>query len=134
MRGKKRTKEERYELFSALEGYLRMGFSLKKACSLADIPYSSMRDIASTSEGLRAQITSLQNRVNTTARAAVIASIEKGNVSDAKWWLEKFDHLEPQIFPLYGGEKEMLLTYLEAKQEEEFSSEYKEGYRTIAGV
>jgi hypothetical protein len=53
MRGKKRTKEEWYELFSALESYLEMGFSLKKACSLADVPYSTMRDISSLYEPLR---------------------------------------------------------------------------------
>jgi len=84
MRGKKRTKEERYELFSALESYLEMGFSLKKACSLADVPYSTMRDISSLYEPLRSYTTALQNKVNVTARATVIASIEKGNVNDAK--------------------------------------------------
>ena len=44
MRGQKRTKEEQHELFLVLEGYLKMGFSLKKACSLADLPYSTMRE------------------------------------------------------------------------------------------
>lgn len=117
MRGKKRTKEERYELFSVLEGYLEMGFSLKKACSLADVPYSSIRDIASLYEPLRSYTTALQNKVNVTARATVIASIEKGNVNDAKWWLERFDHPEPQISPVYGGEKEMEYNYLEARAE-----------------
>jgi hypothetical protein len=115
MRGKKRTKEERYELFSALESYLEMGFSLKKACSLADVPYSTMRDISSLYEPLRSYTTALQNKVNVTARATVIASIEKGNVNDAKWWLERFDHPEPQISAVYGGEKEMEFNYLEAK-------------------
>jgi hypothetical protein len=115
MRGKKRTKEERYELFSALESYLEMGFSLKKACSLADVPYSTMRDISSLYELLRSYTTALQNKVNVTARATVIASIEKGNVNDAKWWLERFDHPEPQISAVYGGEKEMEFNYLEAK-------------------
>jgi hypothetical protein len=117
MRGKKRTKEEQHELFSALEGYLEMGFSLKKACSLADVPYSTMRDITSLYEPLRAHTTALQNKVNVTARAVIIASIEKGNVNDAKWWVERFDHPEPQISPVYGGENEMVLTYMEAKQD-----------------
>ncbi len=49
--------------------------------------------------------------------ATIIASIEKGNVNDAKWWLERFDHTEPQISAVYGGEKEMVLTYMEAKQD-----------------
>jgi hypothetical protein len=117
MRGKRRTKEEQHELFSVLEGYLEMGFSLKKACSLADVPYSTMRDITSLYEPLRAYTTALQNKVNVTARAIIIASIEKGNVNDAKWWVERFDHPEPQISPVYGGENEMVLTYMEAKQD-----------------
>lgn len=119
MRGKVRTKEERYELFTALEEYLAMGFSLKKACSLADIPYSTMRDITSTYEPLRAYTRALQNQVNVTARANIIKSINKGNVNDSKWWLERFDHLEPQVSPIYGGDKEMELTVLETKAEYE---------------
>jgi hypothetical protein len=115
MRGKKRTKEERYELFSVLESYLEMGFSLKKASSLADVPYSTVRDITTLYEPLRSYTSALQNKVNVTARATIIASIEKGNVNDAKWWLDRCDHPEPQISAVYGGEKEMELTYLEAK-------------------
>ncbi len=119
MRGKKRTKEERHELFEALEGYLAMGFSLKKACNLADLPYSSMRDILNIWEPLRARTTALQNSVNVTARANVISSIEKGDVNTSKWWLERFDHLEPQISPQYGGIEEAQLTVVETKVERE---------------
>lgn len=97
MRGKKRTTEEKYELFGELEHHLSLGFSLKKACRLANIPYSSMRDLVSMYEPLRARIAALQNHVNTKARAVVAASVEKGNINDAKWWLQHFDHLEPQI-------------------------------------
>ncbi len=127
MRGKKRTTEEKHELLSALEYYLSLGFSLKKACNLADIPYSSMRDIANTSEGLRAHIASLQNRINVRAREIVAASVEKGNVADAKWWMQHFDNLESQISPVYGGEKELEMTYLEHKaqlNEKEPSADY----------
>lgn len=117
MRGKRRSKEERHELFTTLEGYLSMGFSLKKACSLADLPYSTVRDIVSYYEPLRAQTRALQNSVNVTARANIIKSIEQGNITDSKWWLEKFDHLEPQESPIYGGIKEGLLTALETRAE-----------------
>lgn len=119
MRGKKRSKEERHELFMALESYLSMGFSLKKACGLADLPYSTVRDIVSLYEPLRAHTRALQNSVNVTARANIINSIEKGNITDSKWWLERFDHTEPQISELYGGEKEGLMTMLETKIEYE---------------
>lgn len=119
MRGKRRTKEEQHELFMVLESYLAMGFSLKKACSFADLPYSSMRDMLLISEPLRAHTRALQNTVCVSARANIINSIEQGNITDSKWWLERFDHTEPQDSPIYGGEKEALLTMLENKQDYE---------------
>lgn len=119
MRGKSRTKEERHELFIELESYLVMGFSLKKACSLADLPYSSVRDIVSMYEPLRARTTALQNNVNVTARANIISSIEKGNIGDSKWWLERFDNTEPQDSALYGGREEAFMTVIETKTERE---------------
>lgn len=119
MRGKKRTKEEQHELFEVLESYLAMGFSLKKACSLSDIPYSSMRDMLSIMEPLRAKTIALQNTINVTARTNIINAIEQGDVNASKWWLERFDHLEPQISPQYGGMEEALLTVAETKQERE---------------
>lgn len=137
MRGKKRTNEEQHELFAILEHYLSLGFSLKKACNLATVPYSSMRDIVNTSEGLRAHIASLQNQVNTTARAVIASSVAKGNVSDAKWWLQHFDHLEPQLSPVYGGERELELTYLEHKaqmQKKEPDEDRLSGWAELIGI
>jgi hypothetical protein len=64
----------------------------------------------------------LQNSVNVTARANVINSIEKGDVNTSKWWLERFDHLEPQISPQYGGAEEALYTVAETKVEREEES------------
>lgn len=119
MRGQKRTDEEKHELFSTLEEYLKMGFSLKKACSYANLPYSTIRDIVSSYQPLRAKTTALQNTVNVKARENIIKSIEAGNIKDSKWWLEKFDHLEPQDSPEFGGLKEGLLTYYEYKREDE---------------
>lgn len=117
MRGKKRTKEEKNELFKVLEDYLKMGFSLKKACSYAELPYSTIRDVVSIDKPLRARTTALQNLVNVSARANIIKSIESGNIKDSKWWLEKFDHLESQDSPEFGGFKEGLLTYAEFRKE-----------------
>ena len=134
MRGKKRTKEEKHELFEALEYYLALGFSLKKSCNLADVPYSTVRDMLTIYEPLRAYTSSLQNRVNVKARETIVASIDKGNVNDAKWWLDRFGHTEPQISPQFGGEKEMLLTYLQAKEEWEndIDEEYVENFKMLA--
>lgn len=133
MRGKSRTKEEKHELFQVLEYYLGLGFSLKKACSLADIPYSTVRDMLSIYEPLRAYTTSLQNRVNVRAREVIIASIEKGNVNDAKWWLERFDHTEPQLSPQFGGETEMVYNLAETKRDIEkgFDAECIENFHSL---
>lgn len=111
-----------------------MGFSLKKACSLADLPYSSIRDMTTLYEPLRAKTMALQNTVNVTARANIIRSIEKGDIQSSKWWLERFDHTEPQVSPVYGGEKEMILTYHEAALEVQkgFSHEQLEEMRELA--
>ncbi len=109
MRGKKRTKEEQHELIEVLEEYLEMGFSLKRASSLAGVPYSSVRDIVSILEPLRASVTAAQNRVNVVARRNIISSIEKGNVNDSKWWLERLDRMEVIIDPVYGSAKEALM-------------------------
>lgn len=117
MRGKRRTNEERNELFTVLESYLAMGFSLKKACSLSGIPYSSMRDMLSIMEPLRAKTMALQNTVNVTARTNIINAIEQGDINTSKWWLEHFDHTEPQISPQYGGMEEAHLTIAEFKDE-----------------
>lgn len=119
MRGKLRTKEERHELFAELERYLSMGFSLKKACHFADLPYSTIRDITSAYEPLRARTAALQNSVNVTARANIIQTIEQGDINNSKWWLERFDHTEPQISPVYGGMEEAALTVAETKVERE---------------
>jgi len=99
MRGKKRTKEERHELYQEVEHYLAMGFSLKKACRFADLPYSTMRDMMSIYEPLRARTTALQNRVNVQARQNIINAIEQGSVREAKWWLERFDNLDGRNHP-----------------------------------
>jgi hypothetical protein len=123
MRGQRRTQEEKNELFSTLEEYLKMGFSLKKACVLTDLPYSTIRDIVSSYEPLRAKTTALQNKVNVIARENIIKSIKDGNIKDSKWWLEKFDHLEPQDSPEFGGFNEGVITYYEYKKEKDIEEE-----------
>jgi hypothetical protein len=133
MRGRSRTKEEKHELFQALEYYLSMGFSLKKACNLADVPYSTVRDMLSIYEPLRAYTTSLQNQVNVKARANIIATIEKGDIQNSKWWLEHCDQLEAQVSPQLGGEHEMIYNLAEMKQDikKGVDAEYIEELRSL---
>ena len=45
MNGKARTTEQKHELFSAIEPYLKEGLSLRKACEITNVPYTTMRDI-----------------------------------------------------------------------------------------
>jgi hypothetical protein len=113
MRGKKRTKEERHELFDVLCEYLELGFSLKKACALADIPYSSIRDITTVYEPLRASVTAMQNRVNVIARENIVRQIEGGDASASKWWLERMDNMEVIHDPIYGGKTEGMIQLAE---------------------
>ena len=115
MRGKKRTKEEQYELIEYVTEYLEMGFSLKKACNLAGVPYSSVRDMVSVLEPLRAAVTAAQNKVNVQARQSVINNIEKGNVADSKWWLERMDRMETIIDPAYGGIEESMIQVIQER-------------------
>jgi len=117
MRGKKRTTEEQNELFVELERFLAMGFSLKKACSLANLPYSSVRDIVAISKPLRAYTTALQNDVNVKARLNIIDQIEKGDIKASQWWLERFDTPEPQHNPVFGGASEIQEALYEAQRD-----------------
>lgn len=109
MRGKKRTKEEQYELIEYVVKYLEMGFTLKKASNLAGVPYSSVRDMVTILEPLRAAVTAAQNTVNVKARQNIIDSINKGNINDSKWWLERMDNLDTIIDPVYGDKDEAMM-------------------------
>lgn len=95
MRGKHRTDEEWNELLPHLEYYLGLGFSLKKACNLSGIAYSSLRDLTARSEAVRASTVAFQNRVNALARANIVKNIEEGSIPDSKWWIERFDNANP---------------------------------------
>lgn len=112
MRGKARTTEEKHELFEELERYLKLGFSLKKACNLVSVPYSTIRDIATAYKPLRAYTDALQNDVNVRARQNVINQIDKGDLKASQWWLERFDTPEPQLSAVYGGASDPLLALL----------------------
>jgi len=119
MRGKARTTEEKHELFEELERYLRLGFSLKKACNLASVPYSTIRDITTAYKPLRAYTNALQNDVNVRARQKVIDQIDKGDLKASQWWLERFDTPEPQLSAVYGGESELAANLAEEMLESE---------------
>jgi len=131
MRGKARTNEEKHELFDELEQYLRLGFSLKKACNLADVPYSTMRDITTAYKPLRAYTNALQNDVNVRARQNVIDQIDKGDLKASQWWLERFDTPEPQLSAVYGGESELAANLAEEMLEGERDGKLPERLKKI---
>lgn len=131
MRGKARTTEEKHELFEELERYLKLGFSLKKACNLADVPYSTMRDITTSYKPLRAYTSALQNDVNVRARQNVIDQIDKGDLKASQWWLERFDTPEPQLSVVYGGESELTANLAEEMLEGETQGKLPERLKKI---
>jgi hypothetical protein len=131
MRGKARTNEEKYELFDELERYLKLGFSLKKACNLADVPYSTMRDITTSYKPLRAYTSALQNDVNVRARQNVIDQIDKGDLKASQWWIERFDTPEPQLSAVYGGESELAANLAEEMLEGEAHGKLPERLKKI---
>ena len=96
MRGKARTVKEKYELIRSLEHYFKLGYSLNKACELAGIPTSTAHDIINENESLRINMHAMQNLVTTKARQAVVQKIEDGDVTTAKWWLERKEPSEFQ--------------------------------------
>jgi hypothetical protein len=125
MRGKKRTIQEQHELFEAMERYLEMGFSMKKACELSDIPYSTYRDVVAKNELVRAKTRGMQNFVNVQARQNIINAINKGSIAESKWWLERMDQMEHCTDPGIGGHSESSTSIAEVLVEDLFKGTSK---------
>ena len=77
------------EIVRALEPYLKLGYSVKKACVLAQFPDRTVYDWIADDENLRAKIEAMQGMVNAKAREVVAKAVNAGSKEDAKWWLER---------------------------------------------
>lgn len=77
------------EVIDALSHYLRLGYSVNRACELVEIPQSTVATWVSDDVALRLKIKAWQGSVSSKAREIVAKSIADGNKDDARWWLER---------------------------------------------
>ncbi len=80
---------KRGKVVEVLEPYLRLSYSLRKACSVAGIPRTTVQTWVDTDETLRLKITAWQNEINAQARRNIVEKIQGGDTETAKWWLER---------------------------------------------
>lgn len=106
MRGIARTTKEKHELFSVIEPYLKEGLSLRKACEIKNVPYTTMRDVMEGDLLLRTKMTTAQSELLSLAWKNVRKSLEKGDVKTSQWYIEKMGTAEPLSHAYEGGDTE----------------------------
>ncbi|MFT7645163.1 MAG: hypothetical protein ACI9BF_000836 [Candidatus Paceibacteria bacterium] len=106
MRGKARTTEQKHELFTKIEPYLKEGLSLRKACEITSVPYTTMRDTMEGDLLLRTKMTTAQSELLSLAWKNVRKNLEKGDVKTSQWYIEKMGTAEPLSHAYEGGEME----------------------------
>lgn len=95
MQGKARTQDQKTKLFNKIEPYLKKGLSLRKACEVTQVPYTSMRDIMESDLLLRTKMSITQHELLSLAWKNVRNNIEKGDVKTSQWYIEKVGTAEP---------------------------------------
>jgi len=103
MKGKARTTEQKHELFERIEPYLKEGLSLRKACEITNVPYTTMRDIMEGDLLLRTKMTTAQSELLSLAWKNVRRNLEKGDVKTSQWYIEKVGTPEPLSHAYEGG-------------------------------
>ena len=106
MRGQARTPEQKHELFNVIELYLKEGLSLRKACEITNLSYTTMGDIMESSLTLRTKMTIAQHEMLSLAWNNVRKSLEEGDVKTSQWYIEKIGTAEPLAHAYEGGEME----------------------------
>lgn len=79
--------------FTKIEPNLALGFSLHRACKIAQVPYTTVVDYYNADESFRSRIDSLIEDTNLHARSRLAARI-KGQAYDGKaieFWLRNMD-------------------------------------------
>jgi hypothetical protein len=87
--GKAYTPRQREEIFQSLKPYFTLGYDVKNACILAQVPYTTITTWLEKDNSLRIQVQSWQNMVNAKARQNVVKAINEGDQAESKWWLER---------------------------------------------
>lgn len=95
-KGIKYTAEEKIEIIETIKPYLQLGYSLKRACEYAGVPYSTIQNWLPKDEKLSSEIKAWQGMVNTQARQNIVEHImgntKKGikpDLDTSKWWAER---------------------------------------------
>jgi hypothetical protein len=94
------------KIIEAIEPYLKLGYSVNKACILAKIPTSTVATWMEKDDSLRKKFESWQNMVSAKARETIARSINKGDKQDAKWWLERREKKDFSTQQIIGGDGE----------------------------
>jgi len=106
MRGQARTIKQKHELFTRIEPYLKEGLSVRKACEITSLPYSTMRDLIQGDLLLRTKMSIAQSELLSLAWKNVRTSLQGGNVKTSQWYIEKMGTAEPLTDAFEGGSRE----------------------------
>ena len=77
------------EVVAKLKSALQNGFNIDQACLYAEISPDTFYRWIDKRKGFSEQMVRAKERPNMKAKEVVIASINNGDTTDAKWWLER---------------------------------------------
>lgn len=80
---------DKEEVIRTLEPFFKLGCNIKKACSYAGIPYTTVKTWIDDDEELRIKVEAWQNEIATSARRTIKQAVEKGEVAPSLEWLKR---------------------------------------------
>ncbi len=89
--GKAYTGQQKQKIIKSLSTYLKLGYSLKKACELAKFQYNTIWNWTQKDPVLLIKINAWQSTISVKARKVLVGKIQKGDVGLSKWWLERME-------------------------------------------
>ena len=94
--GKEFTEEQRQIILESIQPYLELGYSLNKACILAEVEPSTVYKWLEKDEALSKKVASWRNMVSAVAVKNIVDTIKgneeagiKPDIENSKWWLSK---------------------------------------------
>jgi hypothetical protein len=82
---------DKEKVIEALRPYFILNYSVTKACSLAQIPQSTVQTWIETDEELRLKITAWQGSVAAKSRENIAKKIQDGDLETSKWYAERVE-------------------------------------------
>lgn len=87
--GDPHTPAERKAVYESLKPFLQLGYSVRKACILAQFPYTTLCEWLKKSDSSRMQLAYWKATPSIAARQNIVKDIvEKKDVKSSQWWLE----------------------------------------------